>query len=67
MRRSNWSVGAVTAVLVAALVTAGGAGPALADTSYPSWGDVQAAKELHVMHADGSGRRSCGKSSVVMP
>lgn len=34
---------AATAALVAALLT-GVAGPAAADTSYPSWGDVEAAK-----------------------
>lgn len=44
MRRTTWTVGAVMSVLVAALLTAGGAGPAIAATSYPSWGDVQAAK-----------------------
>ena len=44
VRRSNWSVGAASVVLVAALVAAGGAAPARAATSYPSWGDVQAAK-----------------------
>ncbi|MFF1877566.1 hypothetical protein [Leifsonia sp. NPDC058230] len=40
----TWRVGAVVTVLAAALVTAGVAGPAAAATSYPSWGDVQAAK-----------------------
>jgi septal ring factor EnvC (AmiA/AmiB activator) len=44
VRRTTWTVGAVMSILVAALVTAGGAHPAVAATSYPSWGDVQAAK-----------------------
>ena len=44
MRRTTWSVGAVAVALAAALVMSGGAGPAEAATSYPSWGDVQAAK-----------------------
>ncbi|MFI5059885.1 MAG: hypothetical protein ACHP7F_00445 [Actinomycetales bacterium] len=44
MKRTSWSAGAVTAVIVAALVASGGVAPATADTTYPSWGDVQAAK-----------------------
>ncbi|WP_460632614.1 aggregation-promoting factor C-terminal-like domain-containing protein [Leifsonia lichenia] len=44
MSRGRWSATAAAAVLIAAIVTAGGASPALADTSYPSWDDVQAAK-----------------------
>ncbi len=43
MRRS-WTAPAVTAALIGALVVAGGAAPAVADSSYPSWDDVQAAK-----------------------
>lgn len=44
MSRRSWSATVAATVLVAAIVTAGGAAPALADTSYPSWDDVQAAK-----------------------
>ncbi|GIT79536.1 hypothetical protein LLS1_12050 [Leifsonia sp. LS1] len=39
-----WTSSAAAAALVGALVLAGGAAPAAADTSYPSWDDVQAAK-----------------------
>ena len=41
--RRFWRGSAVAAALTAALVIAGGAAPANAD-SYPSWDDVQAAK-----------------------
>ncbi|WP_349863676.1 hypothetical protein [Leifsonia sp. WHRI 6310E] len=39
-----WTASASAAALIGALVLAGGAAPAVADTSYPSWDDVQAAK-----------------------
>lgn len=42
--RRMWTASASAAALIGALVLAGGAAPAVADTSYPSWDDVQAAK-----------------------
>ncbi|MFF2052337.1 hypothetical protein ACFVU2_12125 [Leifsonia sp. NPDC058194] len=39
-----WTASATAAAIVGALVIAGGAAPAVADTSYPSWDDVQNAK-----------------------
>lgn len=44
MRRSIWSSGMASATLAAALVVCAGVAPASADTSYPSWDEVQAAK-----------------------
>ncbi|MBB2965947.1 chemotaxis protein histidine kinase CheA [Leifsonia aquatica] len=42
--RRMWTASAAATALIGALVLAGGAAPAAADTSYPSWDDVQAAK-----------------------
>jgi peptidoglycan DL-endopeptidase CwlO len=39
-----WTAPAAAIALIGALVVAGGAAPAAADPSYPSWDDVQAAK-----------------------
>ncbi len=42
--RRMWTSSAAAVALIGALVLAGGAAPAAADPSYPSWDDVQTAK-----------------------